>query len=215
MRTKTLWIVALSGLLQAGCAYVTSSEPVGQEPFALPDKVLAQTWIHDGGPVRFSAVDGARGIYRITWVEDGEQRQVDALLRQFPTRDPGQGFETDQPTWTIWNVKVADFMAAEHEELPAEDDPMEDQALPGHYFWGRLRVREDELLFWGPSAERLAALVAAGTLPGEMDGDNVRLGKLEAEHLLIITGGSHGVLMDWDDPLVMHRSASAEQPDNP
>lgn len=186
-----------------GCAYITAETPVGEQPVHLAAEDLAGAWHGDNVTVTFEPVNAAEGRYRAQWTEDGRQKLLDLLLRAHqPT--PGSG---GQP-WRLWNVNVADFQASEGTGPDLDLANSTDDAggeRHDHYYWGRFRLEGDRLIAWAPSAARLAPLVETGTLPGELDEDNVRLGTLTTEHLDIISGNDHGVLLDWEYPLVLYR----------
>ena len=81
----------------------------------------------------------------------------------------------------------------------------ESASAPSEYLWGRMVMRRDVLLVWPPVAEKFRQMVEAGVLPGETGVGSVRLGRLEREHMLLITAEEGGVLFDWDDPMVFRR----------
>ncbi|KAA9129883.1 hypothetical protein F3N42_13970 [Marinihelvus fidelis] len=189
-----------AAMLLHGCAYITAEAPVGEQPVHLATEDLAGAWHGDNVTVTFEPVNVAEGRYRALWTEDGQQKSLELLLRAHRPA-PGSG---GQP-WRMWNVKVADFQASEGTAPDLDQANSTDGERHDHYYWGRFRLEGDRLIAWGPSASRLAPLVEAGALPGELVEDNVRLGTLTTEHLDIITGNDHGVLLDWEYPLVLYR----------
>ena len=188
-----LLLMALAG---SGCAYVTSSEPVGQQPVRLEAGELSGAWAARNTVVTFEPLDIEQGRYRMQWSENGQRKSLELLLRAGPPGTAGAA-----PAWQFWNARVADFEATEG-STPGNDAG---GAHPDHYYWGRYRLDGNELVAWGPSAERLAPLVADGTLPGELDGDDVRLAPLGPDQLEVLSSGSRGVLMDWEYPVMLYR----------
>ena len=115
------------------------------------------------------------------WIEGMELESYDTLIRQ------SEG-------WLFFNIK----------------DKSEDSDEHG-YFWGRIKRDGNTILLWDPDVEKFRSLVREGVLPGEVkkSGDNkekdsdVILGELSAEHIRVLTSGEHGVLFNWDKPLVL------------
>ena len=78
------------------------------------------------------------------------------------------------------------------------------------YFWARVKQGTDSIIAWLPDYKKFKALVEEGTLPGEVDSEHsyggaVMLGDLKPEHYQAIVSGEHGVLFDWEDPIVLFR----------
>ncbi|GEM_PF-1010447 len=203
-RFAKLALLLTTAAFTHGCAYITAEAPVGDQPVHLATEDLAGAWHGDNVTITFESVDVAAGRYRAQWTEDGIQKSLGLLLRAYTPAEGSAG----QP-WRFWNVKVADFQASEGTapDLDAAESDGEDASgeRHDHYYWGRFRLEGDRLVAWAPSAERLAPLVTNGTLPGELDGDNVRLGPLAPKHLDLITSNAEGVLVDWEYPLVLYR----------
>ena len=108
--------------------------------------------------------------------------------------------------WVLFNVKVRDFDETQGVAPDSWESAEDSVPNPDHYYWGMAKIEDQALLAWGPEAEAVARLVNEGVPPGSVTDGNVELGKLEPPHYQIITTSSHGVLMDWDSPLVLVRN---------
>jgi hypothetical protein len=62
-------------------------------------------------------------------------------------------------------------------------------------------MQDDTLLLFEPDTVKFRALVEEEILPGSLDGDEVRLGPLTAEHVALILSDEHGFLFDLDSEI--------------
>ena len=91
--------------------------------------------------------------------------------------------------------------------MPKPDLPECEDVAPS-YLWARIEHGDDAIIAWAPDSVVFARLVEAGLLPGAVEEGNVVLGALKPEHYRIITTGSHGVVLDWEQPMVLYRERS-------
>lgn len=187
MSMRALVFLPLLGWL-AACATVTSPVPLGTEPEALDAAVWEGTWRNDNGSLELTMTDAENGLARIAFEEDGARKILDLIVRR-------------SGDWTIVNVTEEDFEESEGLEGESESDA---DSGPS-YLWARVEMKDGAILVWDPDPAAFAELVGKGVLPGTVAEDDVVLGTLSPEHYDIITSGSHGVLMKWDEPLVLYR----------
>ena len=179
--TWTRLAVLVMTVGSASCTGVTSSHPVGEAAMQLQAQEWEGAWLDaDGGVLLVNVMDGAAGELRVTWVEE---------------QDAGHRLDESRVYARVSSKWVFGSIETERESASA----------PSEYLWGRMVMREDVLLVWRPAAEKFQQMVEAGVLPGEASVGNVRLGRLEREHMLLITSEEGGVLFDWDDPIVFRR----------
>lgn len=189
MRIAERTIIGVLVAAVSGCDVVTSTHPVGNlfEPVSVGPAQVDRgtwegTWVELGGlAVIVTVLDPQKAIFRVSWVVEkkGGPRLVvrEAHLRVF-----GE--------WCFGNFHA-----------DTEDTPTEVQ-----YLWGPVKVDQEQLLLWTPSAEKFKRLVEEGILPGKVDKDgDVHLGELKQEHLVIITSDKRGILFEWDKPVVFWR----------
>lgn len=192
-------VVALS---LAACETVTSPVPLGQKPAVLDAGEWEGRWENADGYLDLAVIDSANGLVSIAFDEDeGECKQMELQLRT-------------SGDWTFFNVTESDFERSEGlasspcspvtGDKPAELSP-DEAAGPSNYLWGRVRLSGDAIYAWGPDPEVFVRLVSEGHLPGMVDEGSVVLGALNPAHYELIVSGSKGVVLDWDDPLVLYR----------
>jgi hypothetical protein len=164
-------------LLLAGCDYVASKRPVGDEPLPLVESEWSGAWFQGDGPVTVRVVDAEQGHLEVAWVEETGGEFVMETLEVFLRR---------HQDWVF-----ASFAGVE------DDQP--------HLLWSRLGRDQDRVFLWWPRPAQFKFLVEQGLLPGTIEGDDVLLEKLAAEHLSLIASEEHGVLFQWDDPMTFRR----------
>lgn len=179
MRTKgVLWMTLLAVGL-GGCDYVASSGPVGRQIVRAEPADWEGTWLGEDGALTVRVVDAERGHLEVGWVEAKPGGLVMESIEAHLRDHEGDGY-----------VSVTG---------------LEDQEELDGYLWLRLSREGEQLLLWLPNAESFRRLVEEGTLPGELREDGVVLGALEDAHLALIASDAHGVLFEWQEPMVLRR----------
>jgi hypothetical protein len=121
----------------------------------------------------------------VQWFDDGKLASVEVSLRR-------------SGCLIFGNIPMSDVARAFD-----FDDPSEAEGCS----WFRVSRDDDTILAWMPEGDRFEELIADGTLPGGIEDGDPFVGPLNAEQLEIITSGSRGVLMEWDEPGVLRRIA--------
>lgn len=194
-----LALACIAAVLGA-CDTVTSPVPLGQQSAAIEAGDWQGRWYNAEGDLDLEVIDGPAGLVRIAYDDDGEFREMDLQLRT-----AGE--------WTFASVTEKDFEESEGlatspcspVEAPATDVP-ECEEQPRAYLWARIEMNPDAIIAWSPDAEVFVRLVESGLLPGTVSEGSVVLGSLTAEHYQIITSSAHGVVLDWEHPMVFFRA---------
>ena len=204
--------LGLAALVLTACDTVTSPVPLGERPAPINAEKWEGRWANAEGYLDLTVVDAKNGLVQIAYQEDGECENLRAQLRT-------------SGEWLFFNVTEADFEKSEglagspcspaDSADPAEHgaDGEDEQGEAPSYLWGRVLHRGDSIIAWSPSVEVFARLVKQGRLPGTVEDDNVVLGPLGPEHYAVIVSGAHGVVLDWERPLVLFRSPAEGQAD--
>ena len=177
MRYVKCVLAALLVLAFTGCSPVYVPTPLGEEPACLKAEEWDGTWQSTEGSVVMKVTDSEKGLLRIT--EDTGNLEFESL--DVLLRTSGD--------WMFGSVK---------------DEESKDVV---RYLWARVKRDEGQVILWLPDTEKFKGLVSNGTLPGKVEGDEVHLGELSAAHLAILTSSSQGVLLNWENPLVLIRMA--------
>lgn len=175
-------LASLLTLALAACDTVTSPAPLGEEVVRVNPAEWEGFWMHPDGPLSIKVIDAEQGLLRFDYEDEGKPVSLPVQLRQ-------------SNGWQFVNVTVGDF------------DPDLDAEHPEHWLWARVLHKGDTLIAWGPQPSVFAGLVAEGVLPGAVDEGSVVLGSLCPEHYRVITASSHGLVLDWENPLVLTRAA--------
>ena len=200
MRTQTTLALAATALLLAACDTVTSPVPLGEKPAVIKAENWQGRWFNAEGHLDITVVDAGNGLVRIRYDDDGEQEEMDLELRT-------------ANDWIFFNVTEQGFEESEGlasspcspAQIPKPDLP-ECEEQPRGYMWGRIRHTDNALISWSPRPEVFVRLVEQGLIPGTVEEGSVVLGPLSSEHYEIITSGSHGIVLDWENPMVLYRS---------
>jgi uncharacterized protein YceK len=174
-----LIIAIFTALLISGCSAVFSTTPVGETPtnISAEQDEWEGTWIDDDGSAGLvTVIDGTNGILKVDWVEQ-DKGKVERVSVSMYLRDSGD--------WTF-----ASFL---------EEDSEKEE-----YIWARIIRKKRQAILWSPDVKKFKTLVEEGVLPGTVDGNDVTLGTLSSNHMEVIM--SDGLLLDWEDPLVMRKS---------
>jgi hypothetical protein len=208
---KTNLALVLVALSLAACETVTSPVPLGEKPATLDAGQWEGRWANADGYLDLVVTDAANGLVRIAYddVEEGECKEM-----QLQLRTSGE--------WTFFSVTEEDFERSEglasapcrpvgsgQSELESAAVAPGAEPAPTRYMWGRVRLADNAIYAWGPEPKAFVRLVSAGRLPGTVDEGSVVLGPLGAEHYALIISGSEGVVLDWEDPLVLYRKKPA------
>lgn len=201
-------LVALS---LAACETVTSPVPLGEQPASLDASQWEGRWANADGYLDLVVTDAANGLVRIAYddADEGECKEM-----QLQLRTSGE--------WTFFSVTEEDFERSEGlasspcSPVGSSPSALESAAeapgaepAPSRYMWGRVRLADNAIYAWGPEPEAFVRLVSAGRLPGTVDEGSVVLGPLGPEHYALIISGSEGVVLDWEEPLVLYRKKPA------
>jgi hypothetical protein len=175
-------------LALAGCTNVYSSRPIGEQAAVLDEEAWEGTWVNRGGAMTIMVEDAGQGALQAAWVEENDGvlklHSFHVMLRQ-------------SGDWIFCNLRE-----------PDEQDEQEN--TEERYLWGRIKNQDGQILFWLPEVDKVKALVEQGVLPGTVDEEgDVLLSPLTPEQLQVITSGEHGVLLDWEEPIVLLRLPSS------
>ncbi len=164
-------------VLAAACNAVSSDEPLGTRPLTLEPTEWDGAWLFAEGTVHLKVLDPAAGVLQMLTIDESDDGLEATTSRlQLMSHDG----------WTFGNL------------VPDEE--------PDTNYWFRLRHEGNQLIAWLPSPVLFAQAIEAGHLPGEIDEHgNVRLPALTEAQLEIITGSTHGILVDWEQPLAFLR----------
>jgi hypothetical protein len=186
-------LLILSCSVLGACSTVSSPVPLGSEPAALDPAAWEGAWSNPDGTLEITVTDATNGLARMIFEEDGEKQELNLVVRQ-------------SGEWIFANVTEEDF--DDSQGLDGEGDG--DSESGESYLWVRVKLKSGAIIAWDPDAEAFAELVSAGVLPGSVNEGDVVLGALSPEHYEIITSGSHGVLMNWDEPAILYRVQGLE-----
>jgi hypothetical protein len=164
---------------------------MGEKPVNLSEEQWEGTWLVDEGAVYLEVTDAENGKLMLTAIEGAEPEVFELQIRT-------------AGDWMFGSVL---------DEEDADDPQSLDKNIDGQprYTWGRIKNDGDQITFWVPDVSKFRALVKSESLPGvvkdekESTDTNVYLGELKAEHYELITSGTEGVLMQWEDPIVLIR----------
>jgi hypothetical protein len=180
-------------LLSFGCDVVYVSEPIGESPHPIDAAEWEGSWIVGEGVAWLRVIDETQGTIELMTIEvekesEPELQRMKIFLRE---SDDGRFFSVEEPMEEAEN----DAADADRKTPP-----------PRRYHWGIFRRDEAHLIAWLPRLDRFKALVEEGALPGEvLEGGDVLLGPLEAEHLALIQS-EEDRLFSWKEPFVMTRT---------
>lgn len=168
-------------LVTFGCNPVTSRHPVGTEPLQLEAPEWEGTWSNPEGSLEVRIVDAKAGQLEAAWIELEED-----------------GFELE--TLEVHLLRGGGALFASVRENPTEDPD---------YLIALIDKEENQILIWWPDGDKFKRLVEDGQLPGEVSEDGaVTLGKLEPQHLTLLTSEEHETPFQWRKPGVLFRRPS-------
>lgn len=203
MNYRTILLLPLAAVSLEACDTVTSPVPLGEKPAVLEAEEWEGRWTNADGYLDLVVTDAANGLVRIAYedVPEDECREMELQLRT-------------SGEWTFFSVTEADFERSEGLAsspcAPTRSATTTDVGPAGEsgsasYLWGRVRLSDNAIYAWGPDPGVFVRLVNQGHLPGTVDEGNVVLGPLSTEHYEVIISGSQGVVLDWENPLVLYR----------
>ena len=179
MKTIDLVLVLCCAALLSGCVSVRVATPLGETPVALAAAEWDGMWVNQQGTLFIKVVDAANGRLQLAWPKD-EANRLSLESTEVVLRQSGD--------WTFASLKM---------------NP-EDKL----YIWARIKKDEYGIVIWLPDPKKFAGLVREGRLPGKADEkDNVVLGELTPAHMKLITSGEKGILLKWENPLILIRPA--------
>lgn len=159
-----------------GCEYVKSPYLIGDKPAVTSPEQWSGKWSIDGSGKEIVQIE----------VVDKDKGIVRLTTNMTGNKDELEGpyecYLREAGKWMFANVRDgADF------------HPL------------RIVKEENKIIFWMPDHDKFKALVEKGVLPGEVQGNAVRLGLLKPEHLDIIISEKEGALYSWDRPMFLIR----------
>lgn len=167
-----------------GCKVTLSTGPMGLEAVKLNPEEWNGIWRDPGnnGFVAVRVADADQGILEVA------------------------GIETRDNALEMKKLRVHVRQANNWMFLSWESDDR-----PGHYFWWRIKRSEDTAVLWTPHFDRILKLVREGTLPGKQASENVLiLDALDPKAYEVMTSEKQGVLVDWENPVVLMRTKSQQ-----
>lgn len=182
-------VLASLALFVAACDMVSSPTPLGEKSHAIKAQEWDGRWFDSNGYVDLSVVDGANGLMKMTVVDQGESDTLDLQLRE--------GFG-----WVFANAREAEYFDSQGLEIEGAG-----------YLWARIVKDENVIRAWRPDPEVFARLVTEGLIPGHVEDGDVVLGALTNQHYNAIVSGSHGIVLEWEDPIVLYRYQSGKAPE--
>lgn len=200
MMGMTRIFASVLALSLPGCASVLVPEPVGDAPVPIDAGEWQGTWISGEIFLMTTVLDADAGVMQAAWLERGEDG---ARMEAF------RGEVRKSGDWLFVSMP-APAPEPEAENPPAAGEPAGGDDIPA-FLWARMQNDGRTLLLWWPRAEAFRAAVRDGRLPGVVEADeDVRLGKLTAEHLALINAPGSG-LLGWEEPLVFVRIGGQER----
>ncbi len=184
-----LLLIAMLGLMSAGCATVHMAEPLGGpldkplDPAAWNGTWLAREGLgRDRSPILVRVADPTSGTLRIAWIEDEKDgfklRTASLVVRRL------------EPTLALC-MKDTNPEYKERNEAP-------------WLLLGRLKIAPGRGLLWAPETHAFSAMVKAGKLPGTSKDENtVILRRLKPDQQDAITSSS--ATFAWDAPTVLEK----------
>ena len=175
MSTRGLIGMAFVLMSLAGCSVAYVSQPLGETPLVLSADEWEGTWVHKEGALTIKVLDAKQGRIQVGWIESNQDR-LKLLAYDIALYRSGD--------WVFGNAK----------ESPSSPN----------YLWARVKNEGGQITVWFPDMAQLERLVKEGVLPGAVDeDDNVFLAPLTPDQMRVITSGSHGSVLDWDEPIVL------------
>jgi hypothetical protein len=172
MQLSRLVALGLLLLVLPACNAVYMDEPIGETPLVLDPEEWEGDWLIDDDVIRVDVLDAENGILRAAGIEEREDEKLEIEAVTIHFRDGGD--------WILASVEL-------------EDDG------ETRFVWGVVQRNGEQILALDPDIAKFRALVGDGTLPGHVDGEDVYLGPLEAEHVALILSEEHGFLFTFDD----------------
>jgi hypothetical protein len=161
---------------------VTTPHPIGEKTLELELELVPEEWegmwmTTEGDVVYVTDVDPKQASALATWVDEDSNELV--LKRS--------------------SVYFGQVAGTTFVSMPDES------ASPVRYVWGRIKRENETAVVWLPDSDKFEMLVEEGLLPGVVDGGDVHLAQLDSSHYTVIASEQHGVLFEWDEPLVYRR----------
>lgn len=173
--------VCLLVLFLNACDVVTAPGPAGQSVVTLSADAINGAWVDADGDVFHLLVLSQPGSLQIGAVGE-EDGRLGMDVKTISTRSVGD------------RTLVSALASDDDEEELTKDNP--------RYVWALLDLDDDQALLWIPDRDRLASLVEAGEIPGEVREGDVHMGELSDEQWKRIMDDR---LFLWDEPVVLRR----------
>ena len=170
----------------SGCSVVRSVEPMGASPVALIPEEWDGTW-HTPGSSAFC----------VAKVSDAANGELDVAVL---------GIEDERIRMRTLHVRIRQSGDWLFFSVPAREFSNSDADAKDGYFWGRLKKEGDRVVFWLPHFARIEAALSEGRLPGKrLSNSDIELEPMKAADYEWMTSEKAGVLLDWENPVVLIR----------
>jgi hypothetical protein len=183
MRHGNWLIVAMAAIVLPACELVESTVPMGFEPVAVSEEDWDGLWLGDEGVVAITVTD-----------EEAGELTASFLFRASRSATPPHELDN----YHVIVRRSGDWLFANTHYEDSSD-----------WLWMRVKLEGDQLIAWAPDPSAISALVSRGLLPGTIDdsggGERIILDPLTPAQDELIRSGSEGMLMAWDDPMVLMR----------
>ena len=197
MRVPVILVFVVLAMTLTACEMVTSPAPLGEKPVAIEAEEWVGRWSNADGHLDVSVLDAAKGLVTIEFDEDDKTHSLVLQLRE-------------AAGWTFVSVTERDFNHSQGLGESALEGSAGKPVLDA-FLWARIVKNGDSIIAWSPAPEPFVVLVEKGLLPGHVDEGSVALGAMSDEHYRIMTSGEHGVVLDWENPMVLYRFKRGEK----
>ena len=178
---QALALIALMGLvLSLGCRAVYVTKPVGEKPVSLKTEEWEGSWKMingDGDEYIIHVADAPTGKIEIAHINhDAHGFKLDVV----------QGQVLQHQSWLFLNI--------------------ENKEKPGQYAWGRIKNEGKLAMIWFPNADKVENLIKQKKLTGKLIKDqDILLQALTPKQLDLVSSDSQGLVLDWENPVILHR----------
>lgn len=190
MKTLHSLSLALLAIGLGACAAVYHPAPLGEAPAALDPADWDGLWTEPDVGFVIRTVDAEQGLLDVMVIDGESTRSSEVRIMRSGGWLFGSTRDYDPETQT-----------ADPDAIPVRP------ALPWVFF--RVVNQGDTLVLWLPHAGRFQAAVERGLLPGRVEEgeytNEVLLERLSPDQQRVITESREGVLMDWENPIVLRR----------
>lgn len=135
MRYFSLCFAVLCLLFVSGCSNVVSKYPIGEVLYTPSAATLDGTWYSNGEFIKIKVIDDKMGLVKLAWLEEQEKN------------------------FTLETITCTLMKSGETLYVNVLDES--EKSLKGYYYWGKLKIEDDKILFWLPSFDAFEQAVAA------------------------------------------------------